>query len=59
MDETTKARVLELLDRPIAALTVREGAFLLTALDEHEDEVLALMPEMAVLLEDRRDVGRG
>lgn len=58
MDETTKARVLELLDRPIASLTVREGAFLLMALDEHEDEVLELMPEIAGLVGDRRDVGR-
>jgi hypothetical protein len=50
VDEETKARVLELLDRPIASLTVREGAFLLTALDEHEEEVLDLVPEIALLL---------
>lgn len=51
MDEETRARVLELLDRPIASLTVREGALLLSAFDEHEDEVLALMPEIARLFE--------
>lgn len=59
MDEATKARVFELLDRPIASLTVREAAFLLTAVDQHEDEVLDLMPELVGLIGDRGDVGRG
>lgn len=50
MDEETRDRVLGLLDRPIVSLTVREGAFLLSALDEYEEELLGLMPELAFLV---------
>lgn len=51
MDEATKTRVLELLDRPVVELTVRELALLLGVLDVHEAEVLELCPELAPLLE--------
>lgn len=50
MDDETRARVLELLDRPLASLTVREGLFLVAMIEEHEDELAALVPELAVLL---------
>ncbi len=51
MDEETREKVLRLLDRRLVDLTVREGAFLLSALEAHEDEILGLVPELRALLE--------
>lgn len=50
MDEATRQAVLALLDTPLAALTVRQVVLLVAVLDVHEDEVMALVPEVAALL---------
>lgn len=50
MDETTKTRFLEILDRRFVDLTVRELGFLLVVLDQHEEEAISLVPELAGLL---------
>lgn len=49
MDDETKARLVELADRPIASLTFRELALVMGCLDAFEDEVVALIPEFAGL----------
>lgn len=50
MDEETKARFLELVEKRFVDLTVRELGFLLGALDRFEEEILELLPELRPLL---------
>jgi hypothetical protein len=51
MDETTKARLIALASLPLAQLSLVDIGFLVATLDAHPDDVVALVPELAALLD--------
>jgi hypothetical protein len=51
MDETTKARLIALASLPLAQLSLVDISFLVATLKDHEDEVAALVPDLAALLD--------
>lgn len=51
MDETTKARLIALVSLPLASLSLIDIGFLIATLDAHPDEVTALVPELAAVLD--------
>jgi hypothetical protein len=51
MDETTKARLIALASLPLAQLSLIDAGFLFATLDAHPQEVVEVVPELAILLE--------
>lgn len=51
MDETTKARLIALASLPVCQLSLVDVGFLLTTLEAHPEEAVALVPELAPILD--------
>lgn len=51
MDETDKARLIALATLPLASLSLVDVGFLAGVIGDHPDEVVALIPDLAPLLD--------